>query len=944
MTARTRPSNPRFRSSYLAAAALLVACAEDPSNVDTSRADEGRVELGSSSLRNRNFDARSTYNEGVRPDPGTRAERLVARFAAADVAATFDDATGVTRTLGSRTSFLTGPKAGAPAAIAIDFARANIDVLGLTAADLTAIEVTGEVYSQVTGTTHIYYRQRHRGLPVYNGQLQVNVHRDGRILSVNNGFMPDIAAKATSATPAIGAADAVASAAANLTVELTSAPIVVSSAGGVERRTAVEAADLSKSMIEPRLAWLPVNVGEAALVWNFQVETPDGNHLFDYTVDADTGKVWTRFDWANADSYRVYDRPDESANHSDPPAPADGRVVVVDPAHPGASPLGWHDDGTTSFLTHRGNNVHAYNDRDANNAPPAAEPACSEALDCDFALDLAAAPSAYTSAAVTNLFYWNNLIHDVQYQYGFDEVGGNFQASNAANGGLGADAVRAEAQDGGGTNNANFATPPDGQAPRMQMFEWTQTNPRRDGDLDNGIIVHEYGHGISIRQVGGPANSSCLNNRQQGGEGWSDWLALVYTAEEGDAGTDARGIGTYALGQPVDGPGIRLQRYSTDPAVNTHTYASIQGKAVPHGVGEVWAEAIWRVYWALVDQHGFDPDLHDALGGAGNQRAMLYINEGLKNTVCSPTFVDARDGIIAAATASFGGEDVCLLWETFAAFGLGTDAVSGGPASTNPTNGFAVPAECDCNPQPAADAGPDQAICAGESATIGGAAQADTTYSWSPGGETTSEITVTPAETTTFTVTATTACGSATDSVVVTVDPGTGGGFTDDFESGAEGWTTSGQWHLTDNSSCASPGHSSPTHAFYFGQDATCDYDTGAAHSGELTSPPIAGISPSSVLSFDFLRQVESFSGSFDRTEVDVIGSAGNATTVFALDSGDPSTAGFVNSGDISLAAFAGDTVQVRFRFNTVDSVSNGFTGWFIDDVTVTTESVCIAP
>ena len=35
----------------------------------------------------------------------------------------------------------------------------------------------------------------------------------------------------------------------------------------------------------------------------------------------------------------------------------------------------------------------------------------------------------------------------------------------------------AEAQDGSGRNNANFATPPDGFAPRMQMFEWRSSAP-----------------------------------------------------------------------------------------------------------------------------------------------------------------------------------------------------------------------------------------------------------------------------------------------------------------------------------------------------------------------------------------------------------------------------------------------------------------------------------
>ena len=147
-------------------------------------------------------------------------------------------------------------------------------------------------------------------------------------------------------------------------------------------------------------------------------------------------------------------------------------------------------------------------------------------LNFDFPVNLNSAPDSYKNAAVANLFYWNNIIHDVQYQYGFDEAAGNFQTNNYGKGGLGGDAVLAEAQDGSGTNNANFMTPEDGTAPRMQMYLWDRSNPERDGDLDNGIIIHEYGHGISTRLVGGPSNVNCLTNNQQPGEGLSDWWSF----------------------------------------------------------------------------------------------------------------------------------------------------------------------------------------------------------------------------------------------------------------------------------------------------------------------------------------------------------------------------------------------------------------------------------
>jgi hypothetical protein len=73
---------------------------------------------------------------------------------------------------------------------------------------------------------------------------------------------------------------------------------------------------------------------------------------------------------------------------------------------------------------------------------------------------------------------------------------------------------------------------------------------------------------------------------------------------------------------------------------------------------------------------------------------LLYVTEGLKNTACSPTFTDARDAVIQAAQTLHNGEDVCRLWDAFAGFGLGIDAVSHGPSSTRPTNGFNVPVEC----------------------------------------------------------------------------------------------------------------------------------------------------------------------------------------------------------------------------------------------------------
>ena len=651
----------------------------------------------------RHFDARIERNQAQRLQSQSKAAVQPPSMASLkaniqELTVEMDDATGAVRSLANQTGFLTDATRGQPMAIAMNFARRNVAALGLQAADLEGYEVTDVVPSSVTGATRIYLRQRHQGIPVYNGQLQINVNRDGRIISVNNAFLPDLANSLNTMKPLVKMPAAVSAAATFAGLKFAAQPKELRASGGAQQATTVTSDGISRAPIDGKLMILPVGRGEARLVWNFQIHTLDKRNAWDLNVDAENGEVWTQFDWASGDQYRVYPLPAASPSHISPLPPADGRVVVTNPANQTASPFGWHDTngaaGAESTVT-QGNNVRAYTDVDANNSPDAGSmPNGGATLNFNFPLNLQQAPSTYRPAAVTNLFYLNNMVHDIQYQYGFNEAAGNFQINNYGRGGRGNDAVLAEAQDGSGTDNANFLSPPDGQAPRMQMYLFTGPNPDRDGDLDAGIVIHEYGHGISNRLVGGPANASCLTNRQQPGEGLSDWWTLAYTAKQGDRGTDPRGLGTYVLNQPLTGPGIRTQRYSTDPTVNTWTYASINGMAVPHGVGSVWAQAAWEVYWKLVDKWGFDPNLYNAAGSAGNQRAMLYVNEGLKNTACNPTFTQVRDGIIQAATDIRGGEDVCLVWQAFAGFGLGTNAVSGGANSTTPQNGFNVPAAC----------------------------------------------------------------------------------------------------------------------------------------------------------------------------------------------------------------------------------------------------------
>jgi len=126
----------------------------------------------------------------------------------------------------------------------------------------------------------------------------------------------------------------------------------------------------------------------------------------------------------------------------------------------------------------------------------------------------------------------------------------------------------------------------------------------------------------------------------------------------------------------------------------------------------------------------------------------------------------------------------------------------------------------------------------------------------------------------------------------------------------------------------------------YYGQDSTCNYNTGSTTSGYLTlSNPIAGIASNSLLNFTYWREVEYTSGSYDITKVDVSPNGSTWTQVWYLDSSTPSTLQWTSSGNISLATWAGQSLQLRFFFNSVDNYSNSYDGWAVDNISVTGSS-----
>jgi len=753
------------------------------------------------------------------------------------------------------------------------FFNENRSQYGLSAQDVSDIHIYNQHFSQSTNVDHVYSLQRYQGIEVFNAIANFAI-KNNSVVHVENQFIVQLSQKANTTSPSLTPVQAIQKAAVHLGLNTPTGLELIETV--TNHKFIYTDGNISQENINVKLVFQPNEEFTAMrLAWDLDIYLKDGSHWYSVRIDAVNGQLLSTHDWSSncnydlpgdavhnhtasntsqfesilyskssiktpndGSEYRVFAMPNESPNHGTD-------ELVGEPANVIASPFGWHDTNGVvgpEFTVTRGNNVRARADLAGNNGGSSAEGGAS--LSFDFPFDFNQQPVGYADGATTNLFYWNNIIHDVFYLYGFNEVSGNFQETNYTGLGLGNDSVNADAQDGSGLNNANFSTPPEGNRPRMQMFLWSasgspgepltinngplagdypgvganfgaplpttpltadlvlvrdddsgaSTDPndgcdnilnsaeivgkiaviRRgtcefgfkvlaaenagalaviivnnvpgapiamgpgdvggsvtipslminqadgeaiitaldnlqtingtivddgpyqiDGTLDNGIIAHEYGHGISIRLTGGAFNSGCLQNDEQMGEGWSDYFGLILTMKEGDTPEQRRGIGTFAVGQPTNGNGIRPTPYSTSLAINPSTYASTNNQSIsrPHGIGYVWATMLWDLTWALIDEYGFDPDIYEGTGG--NNIALQLVVDGLKLQTCNPGFVNGRDAILQADLLANGGANRCLIWNVFANRGLGLSASQGSSFNRfDQVEAFDIPEDC----------------------------------------------------------------------------------------------------------------------------------------------------------------------------------------------------------------------------------------------------------
>lgn len=753
---------------------------------------------------------------------------------------------------------------------------------GLDKDDYEDIFVSSEAVSE-KGITYMYLNQAYKGIPIRNAMMTVIMDQHGKVVSDAHNLVAQIGKKINTLKPAVTPAAAIINSAAHLGLRIKETP--VSGSRSSDRIQSYTLPELSKSPIPAQLKYELVD-DKLVLVWNLNIDMANSADYWDMNIDAVSGEFVSKYNYTlyckhhdhayarhddcgiktfrkindtpqsvseilsgTAAKYNVFKLPAESPKHS-------GRSMASDDVYPSASPFGWHDtngiDGPEHTIT-RGNNVYAYEDKNDDNQSDGNEPNGGQSLVFDYPFNINNDPRQSNHAAVTNLFYMCNMMHDVTFLAGFNEEFGNFQSKNYTGKADGNDFVQAQAFDGitlheekkdtvagqpTKINNANFSTPSDGGSGTMQMYFWenqggsvsidapeqlkgfvseygaasfgkvipnsneipisgnlvnykdgsanatqgcfvsvnsndikgkialidrgtcnfstkvlnaqkagaiaaiicnisgvnggngeelstmsggtdagsvtipsvffkksdcdrirvalsngatvTVTFQQRervgaaflDGSLDNGIIAHEYAHGISNRLTGGRFNTSCLTNDEQMGEGWSDFFALVMTHEPGDKGQDRRGIGTYASAQDITGGGIRRFPYSTDMNVNPQTFHSAKGTKRPgpgcngcHALGEIWADVLWDMYWAFIDKYGYDADWKNQ--NSGNFKAVYLVMEGMKIQPCNPGFMDGRNAIIKADEIHFNSTHKCMLWNVFARRGFGYFADGG---------------------------------------------------------------------------------------------------------------------------------------------------------------------------------------------------------------------------------------------------------------------------
>lgn len=414
--------------------------------------------------------------------------------------------------------------------------------------------VLADLHQQKRGSITAKYRQQVHGIEVFNREYNLVMDKEFNLVA-GSGYFADTAsvdgsfAVLNNFLTAEQSIQAVFRELAGINVSLTK----IGEQSGYAKYKATSADDSKVIIGEPRAKKVFFEVaGELESAYYIEIEVADANSLesdyYSYVIGSQNNKVYFKKNLkshATDFNYRVYANQDGypmESPHGDV-IPADGpeqideteildapmvslsyynKISTMDP---------WlADDATTTS----GNNVFAYADvvapQDFSEGDFTAETTADFTFDYPYQVDQVANSYENRKAAIVNLFYMNNFLHDFFYDHGFDETSNVAQLSNYERGGIEGDPIEAQAQDNSGRNNANMSTPADGASPRMQMYLY---------DSKDAMVGVDFGVTVTSN-----ASVGLLNSTQPSSFGqnqFSDIEGEVVRIDDGNA-TDSESI------------------------------------------------------------------------------------------------------------------------------------------------------------------------------------------------------------------------------------------------------------------------------------------------------------------------------------------------------------------------------------------------------------------
>ena len=609
---------------------------------------------------------------------------------------TIDPLTGSPRQIARADGFLTGPSKAKPRDIALGYVRAHAAVFGLDSSALSALTLRKD-YVDVDGTHHLSFVQKVKGIPVFGNGLIAHVAKDGRLVAVTGSPLTSVSGL-PGVSPSIKAPAARASAVKDAGGKASSAQY--KTLAGATSDTRFDGGDRAA------LVWFKTT-GGTVLAWQTQV-APSTKELYTSVVDATSGRVLYRSSLVDNDTAVVWE--------NSPGAIRGGKARRVN------LPNSWLPQNSSVL---QGPNAHVYTDVNDDNAASTTEEIrpsskghfdftfkpfasqipgmpCATRYPCSWEPNTPNSWRTNASQNATQVFYYVNKMHDhlKAAPIGFTAAAGNFE---------GVDAVDTQPLDGANTDsglpdgnhvdNANMGTPPDGQAPTMQMYLFHQpgTSSAQDpfiasnGGDESDVVYHEYTHGLSNRLVVDANGNSTLGNVQAGsmGEAWSDWYAMDFLVNQGQL-VDTKASGDLRVGDYVGAGKDLIRTQPLDCAVGStsakcpglpgktggYTYGDfgvIAGGPEVHADGEIWGETLW--------------DLRTRIG---SKAAESLITRAMELSPANPSYLDMRNSILQADAVQ-GGKRNAAIWSVFANRGMGYFASALNGDDSTPFEDFSLP-------------------------------------------------------------------------------------------------------------------------------------------------------------------------------------------------------------------------------------------------------------